>query len=72
MIHRDKHLKQIALSLQQFPVVALLGPRQVGKTTLARQLAAQWAGPTHHFDLEDPDDHDKGDATLLMRASLRA
>ena len=35
-------------------MVALLGARQVGKTTLARQIAA---GTAHHwFDLEDPDD----------------
>ena len=42
--------------LRQAPVVALLGPRQVGKTTLARQVAAAWRGPTVHFDLEDPRD----------------
>ncbi len=35
------------------PVVALLGPRQVGKTTLARQLAAASDSATV-FDLEDP------------------
>jgi predicted AAA+ superfamily ATPase len=38
------------------PVVALLGPRQVGKTTLAGQVAARWDGPVRQFDLEDPDD----------------
>ncbi len=35
------------------PIVALLGPRQVGKTTLARQLAAA-ADSATVFDLEDP------------------
>jgi len=34
--------------------VAILGARQVGKTTLARQYAAEQAGPVHYFDLEDP------------------
>lgn len=34
----------------------MLGPRQVGKTTLARQLAGLWNGPVKHFDLEDPED----------------
>lgn len=68
MIHREKHLEKIALSLQQFPVVALLGPRQVGKATLARQLAAQWDGPTHHFDLEDPDDQARlSDPSFILR-----
>jgi predicted AAA+ superfamily ATPase len=37
-------------------VVAILGPRQIGKTTLAREIARTWAGPTAIFDLEDPRD----------------
>jgi predicted AAA+ superfamily ATPase len=36
--------------LEQFPAVALLGPRQVGKTTLALQLAA--TTPSLYLDLE--------------------
>jgi uncharacterized protein len=40
--------------LNLFPAVALLGPRQVGKTTLALQLAAQ--GPSLYLDLESPAD----------------
>ena len=34
----------------------MIGPRQGGKTTLARQLATQWQGAVHFFDLEDPRD----------------
>ena len=56
MIPRAAHLAQLSAKLADFPAVALLGPRQVGKTTLAKQLAAQWGGPVRHFDLEDPDD----------------
>jgi predicted AAA+ superfamily ATPase len=56
MIRREHHLQSIHRGLKEFPVLALLGPRQVGKTTLARQFAAEWRGPHHHFDLEDPDD----------------
>lgn len=44
----------IARALRRSPVVTLLGPRQCGKSTLARQLAAQGAG--RYFDLEDPVD----------------
>lgn len=36
------------------PVVALLGSRQVGKTTLARALKLE--KPSHYFDLERPSD----------------
>lgn len=39
--------------LSEAPVVALLGARQVGKTTLARLVASEWRGPTTAFDLED-------------------
>lgn len=56
VIPRQTHLLSVLSALGQFPVVTLLGPRQVGKTTLARQVAAQWPGAHHHFDLEDPDD----------------
>jgi len=49
-------------------VVALLGPRQVGKTTLARQLAEAWAGPVKQFDLEDPDDQARlADPAFVLR-----
>ena len=56
VIPRTAHLKQLTQSLADSPIVALLGPRQVGKTTLAGQLAAQWNGPVRKFDLDDPDD----------------
>ena len=44
-------------ALSRFPVVALLGPRQVGKTTLARALAETIAeDKTQYLDLESPSD----------------
>lgn len=45
--------------LSRFPAVSLLGARQVGKTTLARQLAASLHTGHRYFDLEDPDDLSK-------------
>lgn len=42
--------------LRDNPVVALLGPRQVGKTTLARMYAGDAGGEVHFFDLESPSD----------------
>ena len=44
----------VAARLRQFPAVALVGPRQVGKTTLARLLAD--AVDSVYLDLEDPAD----------------
>jgi predicted AAA+ superfamily ATPase len=42
--------------LQQFPAVGLLGPRQVGKTTLAHQVAEEISIPHVYLDLERPSD----------------
>ena len=55
-VPRTDHLRQLRLLLREFPVVALLGARQVGKSTLARQLAASRRGPATWFDLENPAD----------------
>jgi uncharacterized protein len=43
-------------SLQTFPVVGLVGPRQVGKTSMARALAAQMGAGAVMLDLERPSD----------------
>lgn len=53
MIDRPAHAATVQRLLQQFPVVALLGARQVGKTTLARAIAEQAESATF-FDLENP------------------
>ena len=40
--------------LREYPIVTLLGARQVGKTTLARQAMKGWRGGGAYFDLESP------------------
>ena len=42
--------------LAEFPAVALLGPRQVGKTTLAKELGSFESQNLRYFDLEDDED----------------
>src|SRR5260370_12438352 len=54
MIPRPALLKTLRGGLKANPVVALLGPRQCGKTTLARGLAESVT--TSYFDLENPAD----------------
>ena len=52
MVPRKHYTERVKKALGRSPVVMLLGPRQCGKTTLARQLM-----PSKHpqyFDLEDP------------------
>lgn len=58
MINRRLQPRLSAL-LDQFPAVALLGPRQVGKTTLALALSEQYAPDALYLDLELPSDRAK-------------
>ena len=51
-ILRNGLLDAVRQGLSEVPVVALLGARQVGKTTLAQEVASNWPGPTTVFDLE--------------------
>lgn len=52
MINRDIDTRLIRAALKRSRVVALLGPRQSGKTTLARQFVRP--DSVNYFDLEDP------------------
>src|SRR5271169_1026163 len=52
MIDRKSDLELVRAALKRSRVVALLGPRQSGKTTLARQFVP--ADSLNYFDLEDP------------------
>lgn len=56
MIGRPGHLRSVRRLLRSFPAVALLGARQVGKTTLARELAQELGSRARIFDLESDRD----------------
>jgi predicted AAA+ superfamily ATPase len=56
MIGRPAHLGTVRRLLRSFPAVALLGARQVGKTTLAREIASEFGGRARIFDLESDRD----------------
>lgn len=47
-----KIAENIIEGLEIFPVVAILGPRQVGKTTLVKQMMANLEKPSIYLDLE--------------------
>ena len=70
MIQRTRHLQRVEHLLAHHPVVALLGARQVGKTTLARQIMERGEEPATRFDLEDPDDLARLDEPKLALAQL--
>ncbi|QMW00107.1 ATP-binding protein [Spirosoma foliorum] len=45
-------ITRVKENLTFFPIVSIIGPRQVGKTTLAKQLSGQLSKPTLYLDLE--------------------
>ncbi len=53
MIKRTAYISHIKEALKRSRAVALLGPRQCGKTTLARELVD--IDSPNYFDLEDPE-----------------
>lgn len=68
MIARPQYLAAISTALQRSPVTGLLGPRQCGKTTLARMFTDQ--DHVHYFDLEAPSDQQRLQNPELMLSSL--
>lgn len=68
MIARPIYLDAVSTALQRSPVTALLGPRQCGKTTLARLLAR--GREAHYFDLESPVDRQRLQNPELLLGSL--
>ena len=71
MLDRKQRLAEIRARLRTFRIVGLLGPRQVGKTTLAREIAARFRGPSTFFDLERPADVARLQEPELALAPLR-
>ncbi len=51
MVERPRYLAEIEQKLKVNPIVSLLGPRQAGKTTLAKLVQGKIGGT--YFDLED-------------------
>lgn len=68
LIPRPTVLAQITQALTIHPIAALLGPRQCGKTTVARMFSAQQ--PSTYFDLENPVDARRLSAPLTVLQAL--
>jgi predicted AAA+ superfamily ATPase len=56
LVDRPTPFRLLENAFRAHPIAALLGPRQCGKTTLARAFAEAATGPCTFFDLEDPVD----------------
>ncbi len=68
MILRPSALAKIIRAFEIHPVVALLGPRQCGKTTLAQMVAER--EPSTYFDLENPVDLRRLSAPMTILEQL--
>ena len=64
-IQRTPEIKLLKKLLRDNPIVAILGPRQCGKTTLSRQFSSEWLSDVTTFDLESPRDIERLQDPLL-------
>jgi predicted AAA+ superfamily ATPase len=68
VLKRPEEIQTLKTLLRRYPVVGLVGARQVGKTTLARLLMREFPSPVSYFDLENPEDQARlGDPVLALR-----
>ncbi len=71
MLKRPEEIRILQQLLRRYPVVGLVGARQVGKTTLARTLGEKTASSTTYLDLEDPEDVARLSDPMLALRDLR-
>lgn len=70
MVPREDEVRSIRDKLSRFPVVGIIGARQVGKTTLTHFLTREYPH-VNRFDLENPADLSKLDDPLLALENLK-
>lgn len=70
-MERRNFLERIVAEFKIHPICAILGPRQVGKTTVARLFARDYySDKTTFFDLENPEDLARLEQPLLTLSRL--
>ena len=71
MLNRPEEIQTLKSLLRRYPVVGLIGARQVGKTTLARMLGRESTRSSTYFDLENPEDQARLADPMLALRNLR-
>jgi len=69
MLQRSSYLERITQAVTRAPITALLGPRQCGKTTLARAFAEN--KETTFYDLESLPDQARLQAPEMALGALK-
>ncbi len=71
-IYLTRNLEQDVIRLaSHYPVVVITGPRQVGKTSLVKQLQKKFQKPSEYLDLELPEDFNKFNNPTIFLESLK-
>lgn len=71
MVNRKRERLTIAGLLRRYPVVGIVGARQVGKTTIARTMRGGVRSSITYFDLENPEDLSRLSDPMLALKGLR-
>ena len=71
MIPRKREIKALSGLLGRHPVVGIIGARQVGKTSLAREIIRRIGKPVSYFDLENPEDLARLQDPMLALGGLK-
>ncbi|MDE0119346.1 MAG: ATP-binding protein [Bdellovibrionales bacterium] len=58
-VERKKLVKRLKELLENYPAVAILGARQVGKSTMAKKFLSRWKKKSLYLDLQLPKDRNK-------------
>ena len=69
-IIRRSEISLLKERIKSNPIVAILGPRQCGKTTLSRQFSSIWPSKITIFDLENPRDISRIDDPMLALGNI--
>jgi predicted AAA+ superfamily ATPase len=69
LLSRPEIIQEIKRAIREYPVTLVLGPRQCGKTTLARQISKDFSSA--YFDLEDPATPLRPEISALTLKELR-
>jgi len=70
MLKRKNEITTLNRLIKRYPVTAIIGARQVGKTTLARKIIKSF-NKTHYFDLENPEDRARISDPMLAFKELK-
>lgn len=71
MIFRKREIKALMGLLARHPVVGIIGARQVGKTSLAREIIQRTKKPVSYFDMENPEDLARLQDPMLALGGLK-